>query len=275
MTNKKTALITGATGGIGSEVARKLDALGYHLILLGTNKIRTQALADEMQSASAMICNLANPAEVEGLCEQLDRLSPPLDIAFINAGIISPGDILDCSTSDINRMLEINFCIAIHLIKACASNMQRQKSGHIIASVSMGGILSLKGSAVYSATKFGLRGFLTGIKDELKPHGIKVSGLYPGGVDTPMLRQEMKDGGSALNFINPPACVEDISNAFFKALKTGKLEVYSPYFDSVFARLMNAFPWMLSPLYPLLEWLGEKGKRKYAKRIDQSLQENE
>ena len=275
MTNKKTALITGATGGIGSEVARKLDVQGYHLILLGTNKIRTQALADEMQSASAMICNLANPAEVESLCEQLDRLSPPLDIAFINAGIISPGDILDCSTSDINRMLEINFCSAIHLIKACASNMQRQKSGHIIASVSMGGILSLKGSAVYSATKFGLRGLLTGIKDELKPHGIKVSGLYPGGVDTPMLRQEMKDGGSALNFINPPACVEDISNAFFKALKTGKLEVYSPYFDSVFARLMNAFPWMLSPLYPLLEWLGEKGKRKYAKRIDQSLQENE
>ena len=275
MTNKKTALITGATGGIGSEVAKNLDALGYHLILLGSNIIRTQALADKMQSAEAIACDLVNPAGVQNLCEQIDRLSPPLDIAFINAGIISPGDILDCSTSDINRMLEINFCSAIHIIKACASNMQRQKSGHIIASVSMGGILSLKGSATYSATKFGLRGFLTGIKDELKPHGIKVSGLYPGGVDTPMLRQEMKDGGSALNFINPPAAVEDISNAFFKALKTGKLEVYSPYFDSVFARVMNSFPWMLSPLYPLLEWLGQKGKKKYSKRISQSFQENE
>lgn len=267
MIKMKTALITGATGGIGKEICHQLNEQGYHLLLLGSNQNAIEALAYEMYSAIAITCDLSDSAQVQNLCDQLMFQTPSIDVAFINAGMIQPGNLVSTPSQSIQKMLDINLCSAIHLIKACSINMQAKQSGHIIATVSMGGILPLKGSATYSAAKFGLRGFLAAIHHELKPKGIKVSGLYPSGVDTAMLRYEAQNGGSALNFINKPAQVKDVAKGFFKALKTGKLEIYSPYRESLFARCVNSFPWLLSVLYPVMEKIGEQGRKRYLKAI--------
>jgi short-subunit dehydrogenase len=148
--------------------------------------------------------------------------------------------------------------------------MLQRGSGHIVNTVSMGGITPLKGGAAYVASKFGLRGFLSALYSELKPLGIKVSGIYPSGVDTAMLRYEATHGGSLLNFVSTPQTSADVLKAFNRALSGGKLEVYVPYSDSLLARAIALFPSLLDRLYPVLEWFGRRGLSKYLKSIEKN-----
>ena len=94
-----------------------------------------------------------------------------------------------------------------------------------------------------------------------------VTGVYPAGVDTPMLRHEATHGGSALNFVGKPVEADEIARAYERALGRPRLEVYVPYSESLTSRLAGAFPWILGRLYPLLTWMGEKGRAKFLKRI--------
>jgi len=267
MAKMKTALITGAAGGIGANVARRLNDLGYRLILLDINETALYQLKDQCHDASTVTLNLADRKELAAWIAELTKTYEHIDLAFINAGVVHVGNVLDLEESQIDLQLEINLRSAIHLIKACAKNMVHHGSGHIISTVSMGGIISLKGSATYSASKFGLRGFMTGIRDELKPLGVDVSGIYPSGVDTQMLRYEAQNGGSPLNFINTPQTVDKIGGKVIQALKSKRLEYYIPYSDSLSGRLASCFPWLIRYLYPLLEKIGERGRAKYLKQI--------
>lgn len=266
---KKTALITGAAGDIGSDVARKLNALGYELILLDVNQDALQKIAAECQNATIVAFDLTDRLALKNFTNELEDNHKKIDVAFINAGIVKVGDMLELDEEAIDLQLEINLRSAIHLIRACAKNMAKHKSGHIISTISMGGIVSLKGSATYSASKFGLRGFMTAIREELKPLGISVSGIFPSGVDTQMLRYEAKNGGSALNFVNAPQTVDVIGKAVIKALKSKRLEYYLPYSDSLFGRFISIVPWLIRYLYPVMEYIGEIGRKKYLKRIAQ------
>lgn len=270
MSKSKTALITGAAGDIGADVARRFDALGYRLILVDINEKALTGLAHECHDALVVPLNLANREALATWVKELNQTYGHIDVAFINAGIVHVGNIIDLSEEQIDLQLEINLRSAIHLIRGCAKNMNIYGSGHIISTISMGGIVSLKGSATYSASKFGLRGFMTGIRDELKPLGIEVSGIFPSGVDTQMLRYEAQNGGSPLNFINTPQTVEKIGKTVIKALSTRKLEYYVPYSDSLSGRIISCFPWLIRHLYPLLERLGERGREKYLQFLKQN-----
>lgn len=264
----KQALITGACGGIGREVAQRLDRSGYRLILIDINESALLEMAEDYTGSVTVACDLANADRLKKLCSQIENELGEIDIAFVNAGVIAPGYFTGLSKESIDQQIDINFRSAVHLIHSSALNMQQRGKGHIIATVSIGGILSLKGSATYSATKFALRGLLAALKHELADKGIAVSGLYPSGVDTAMLRHEALHGGSALNFIGKVQAVEQVGDAFEKALAKKRLEVYVPYGDSISARLLASFPWVMKHLYPSLEWLGEKGRKVYIKSID-------
>ena len=223
----KTALITAACSDVGVKVARQLDQQGYHLILLDADKPRVEALAEELYSAIAVVSDLTQADDLHSFCELIALQSPALDLAFINSVIFYPSTIEDFRHVKLNQMLEENFWITLQLIKACATNMERQRSGHIIASTSLTGILSAHGSSTYLASKIGLRGFLSGVKDNLKVMGIKVSGIYPSGNPIPMVQPKSKHTADNLQFMCPPALVKDISKAFFEALRTGKPEIYT------------------------------------------------
>ncbi len=85
-----------------------------------------------------------------------------------------------------------------------------------------------------------------------------------------MLRHEAMHGGSALNFVGVPVLADDVAKAYEKALTKPKLEVYVPYSESVSGRLAGALPWLLGGLYPILEKMGEAGRKKFLKRIAQA-----
>lgn len=188
-------------------------------------------------SSQIEVVDLSQSGETEALSDRIRNDHPPLDIVFINAGVVEPENFADRAFSSIDREIDINFRSAVHLIHACIPGMKQRRRGHIIATSSIGGILALGDSSLYSATKFALRGFLSGLKQELLASGIAVSGLYPGAVDTAMLRYEAENGGSALNFLHPPVSVEVVGDAFMKTLKSRKLEIYIPYSDGLSSRL--------------------------------------
>jgi short-subunit dehydrogenase len=265
------ALVTGACGGIGSEVARRLHRLGYRLLLVDLNAAALDSLSSELGGAQFVVANLSSKTELAALQARLEDPASKVEVAFINAGVIVPGDLVEMTQEQIDLQMDVNLNSAIHLIQSCAKSMKARKAGRIVATVSVGGVLALKGSAVYSASKFGLRGLLAGLRDELKEHGVNVSGIYPSGVDTKMLRHEAEQGGSALNFVSEPQTVQAVGDAFERALKTGKLEVYVPYFDGLLARCLAFVPGLVSHLYPLLQWLGEQGRQKYLAKIRQSV----
>ena len=263
----KTALVTVATGGIGLEITRKLSERGYKLTLVDFDARGLQALADKYPGSTTQVLDQSKLEDVETFCDTVLENGPAPDIAIINAGIIRIGDLMEVSRKDITDQIYVNLVAGTFLIQSLARRMAQAKRGHILATVSMGGIVSMKGSAPYSASKFGLRGLLWGLRDELKPHGVDISGIFPSGVDTPALRHEAFHGGSALNFVSPPVTAEDVANAFMKAIDKPRLEVYVPGSEGISGRILGAWPGLLSKLYPRLEKMGEVGRAKYIKQV--------
>lgn len=267
--NNKIAFISGAAGGLGQQAAALFDRLGYRLLLSDFNQQQLDQLQQQYPDAIIDQTDLTDPEQLEALCQVLESGSDELAIAYINAGISIPGKVIDLQRSQIQAQLDINQKAAIFLMHACAKKMAQQQSGHIIATASTAALISLQDGAPYCASKFGLRGFLIALAAELKPLGVSVSALYPNAIDTPMLRFEAANGGSSLNFLGDPLKPEQVIQALEKSLKGKKLEYFIPAADSLTAKLVCTFPGLLNRLYPLLNWLGEKGRGKYLQSLKQ------
>lgn len=263
------AVITGAGSGIGAEVAKRLDARGFQLVLSGSNEDKLATLGSTLRNQpEIVVADLGRREELSLLCEKIRLEHTDTDVAFLNAGVVETENFADRTTEAIDRELDINLRSTLHLSHAFLPAMRQKRSGHLLATVSMGGILALADSSVYSATKFALRGFLSALRQEVIEDGVIVSGLYPGAIDTPMLRHEALCGGSSLNFLGTPLEVNDVANAFIRALETKNLEVYVPYGDSVSARFFSVFPRLLPVFLPSLKKRGEKGRREFIRRLE-------
>lgn len=267
-TSPPVALVTGSTGGIGACVADALSARGYRLVLMDLDPARLAQQAERHPGARVETLDLSRQDAVLDWARALQADdAAPIDVAFVNAGLIAVGDMVELPIEQLLLQLQVNLVSTAVMLQALARRMAAAGRGHLIATVSMGGIVSLKGSAAYSASKFGLRGLLWGLRDELRPRGVQVCGIYPAGVDTPMLRHEARHGGSALNFVGRPVSPEDVARAVLAAIDRPRLETYVPASEGVTGRLAGAFPGLLAGLYPLLEKLGERGRAAYLARL--------
>lgn len=260
----KKALITGGGGAIAAEIAKRLDARGYSLILADINEVRMAEVAATLsRPALCLHADLSTSAGVSELCATIERDHPDLALLVNNAGYVEPGDVADLEPQVLDRHIAINLIAPMQLARTAARLMRARGIGDILSIVSMGGIIALKGSASYAASKFGLRGFLTSLRSELKEHGVRVMGIFPSGVDTPMLRYEATHNGSALNFVGKVFTAAEVADACMGALDSGKLETYVPYSDSITSRLAGAFPWVIDKFLPMFEKSGEKGRAKF------------
>jgi short-subunit dehydrogenase len=243
----------------------RLDARGYDLVLADIDRSRMAAVAARLSRPPTLLdADLATTQGITDLAGRIARDYPDLDLLVNNAGYIAPGEVTELDPDDLDRHVSIMLLAPMHLARAAAIGMRARGGGDILGIVSMGGILALRGSAAYSASKFGLRGFHTALHQELAPHGVRVMGVFPSGVDTPMLRKEAQHpSGSPLNFVGTVHTPAQIGQACLRALDSGRLETYVPYADSLSTRILGAFPWLIRRIEPPFVALGERGRRRF------------
>ena len=172
-----TVLLTGATGGIGQAIARALAQRGVRLIMTARRAELLNALAREF-SAWTVTCDLAQRDDVRQLAAVAE--SERVDVLVANAGLPASGLLTELTAEQVDRMLEVNLRAPIALAHALAPGMVARGSGHIVFISSLAGKAASPASSLYSATKFGLRGFALGLRADLHDHGVGVSVVLPG-----------------------------------------------------------------------------------------------
>lgn len=170
-----TVLVTGATGGIGQAIARAFSDRGADLILTGRRSDELDRLAGEL-GARAITCDLADRDEVQRLVGE----AASVDVLVANAALPASGFLTELTQEQIDRMLEVNLRAPIALGRALAPRMVERRRGHMVFISSLAGKAASPASSIYSATKFGLRGFALGLREDLRSDGVGVSVVLPG-----------------------------------------------------------------------------------------------
>lgn len=168
-------LVTGATGGIGQAIARAIADRGGKLLLTGRRSDVLEPLAREL-SARAWTIDLVKAVEVDRLASEVGDV----DILIANAALASTGALESFSMQEIDRALAVNLRAPIALTHALIPGMIARRSGHLVYISSLSGKVATPRSLMYTATKFGLRGFASGLRADLRDQGVGVSTILPG-----------------------------------------------------------------------------------------------
>lgn len=189
----QVAIVTGASQGIGAHISRTLAGEGVHLVLSARSEDKLKALAEEIRSAHAHVQVLVVPADVSDaamakkLVDAAEREFGKVDILINNAGVACRVSLLqEHSVEDIDRTIDTNLKGPIYLMKYVLPGMVARQGGTIININSVAGKTAYPYWSVYDASKFGLQAITVAVGEEQRGNGIKVVGIYPGAVDTPI-----------------------------------------------------------------------------------------
>ncbi len=230
-----TALVTGASGGLGHAIAHELHRAGSRLVLHGRREPELNSLAEAVDG-TVVVADVAERSDLYELTEQCRDV----DVVIANAGISGDGLIVGGDPADVDRVIEVNLTANIHLARELGGHMVERRRGHIVFIGSLAGKAAGAGTALYSASKFGLRGFAIALRDELGPEGVGVSLVQPGFVrDAGMFA----DGGSEL----PPgigtSSPEAVATAVRRAIEKDKgMVTVAPPLIRGAADMANAAP---------------------------------
>ena len=172
-----TVLLTGATGGLGRAIADALNDRGAQLVLSGRRITELGSTAGPL-NARTILADLAVAEDVSRLCAE--AVAADVDVLVANAGLPASGLLSDLTEREIDRMLDVNMRAPIMLAHALAPGMVARGRGHLVFVSSLSGRAASAASSMYSATKFGLRGFALSLRQDLRPHGVGVSLVSPG-----------------------------------------------------------------------------------------------
>ncbi|MBM3590430.1 MAG: 3-oxoacyl-[acyl-carrier-protein] reductase [Alphaproteobacteria bacterium] len=185
--DEKIALITGATGGIGSAIAKTLYNQGARVILSGTNQEKLEKLASEISPDCKYIqCNLSNHDEVEILFDKAEELLGQVDILVCNAGITKDNLILRMKNDDFDQVIDVNLKSTFILNRNAIKKMIRRKNGRIINIASVVGSTGNPGQANYVASKAGMIGMSKSMAQEVSSRGVTINCVSPGFIESPM-----------------------------------------------------------------------------------------
>lgn len=231
MLENKVALVTGASRGIGREIAKTLAMNGAFVIVnYNGSKERADETVEEIRanggSAAAFQCNVADFAQTEAMVKELVAAYKHIDILVNNAGITRDGLIMKMSEEDFDKVIETNLKGTFNTIRHLTRQMLKQKSGRIINISSVSGVLGNAGQANYAASKAGVIGLTKTMARELASRGITVNAVAPGFIDTDMtsvLSESVKEAAVAQiplgHFGSPKDVAETV--AFLASDKAG------------------------------------------------------
>lgn len=178
----KTALVTGGSEGLGLEISRLLLKQGAEVIICARNKDKLDIASKELNSPKlrTMVCDVTNFKQVELLVKNIAKL----DILINNAGLYIEGALINQKPQDISNVLDVNLKGLIYVTKVCLPLLMKQSEAYIVNVASTKGIEVAKDLSVYSASKWGVRGFTKSLQKDLEDTDIKVFGFYPASMKT-------------------------------------------------------------------------------------------
>jgi 3-oxoacyl-[acyl-carrier protein] reductase len=183
----KTALVTGATGGIGGDIARALHAQGATVAISGTKRDVLDRLAGELGSrVHALPCNLANKEEVEALVPAAEAAMEKLDILVANAALNRDNLFVQLRDEDWDDVIAVNLTATFRLARAAVRGMMRRRFGRVIGITSVVAVAGNPGQGNYAASKAGMIGMMKSIAQEYAKRGVTANCIAPGFIATPM-----------------------------------------------------------------------------------------
>jgi short-subunit dehydrogenase len=213
----RTALVTGASGGLGQAIARALAARGASLVLSARKVDVLEALAAET-GGRVVACDLSDRSAVERLVDE----AGPVDVLVAGAGIPGSGTLESLTVAQIDRALDVNLRAPMVMTRLMAEGMVARGGGHIVYVSSLSGKAGTPRTSVYAATKFGLRGFAQSLREDLRPHGVGVSTVFPGFIrDAGMFH----DSGAKLPGYLGTKTPEDVGRAVVRAIEHDRSEI--------------------------------------------------
>jgi 3-dehydrosphinganine reductase len=263
----KVALITGGSSGIGLALAKQLTAQGARVWITGRRKDALTAASLEVQNAAGRTCNLfpadvSDAAQAQALVDEVTRRDGLPDLVINSAGITHPGYVEELSLDIFRAMMEVNYFGTVNVVKAVLPGMMARRSGHIVNISSGAGFLGVFGYSAYGASKYAVRGFSDVLRAEMKPHGIRVSVVFPPDTDTPQLAYETPFKPPETKAISGSAKVqspEAVAAATLNAVRRGRY-IILPGFDIwLFYHLNNLLG---NAVYPLMDWMVADARRK-------------
>ncbi|MCS6934580.1 MAG: SDR family oxidoreductase [Chitinophagales bacterium] len=181
----KTALITGATRGIGKALAEKFAAEGFQLALCARNVEAHQAWAKQLGSHTLLLaCDVSNTANIKAFAAKVLQDFGCPDVLINNAGIFLPGQVHDEPEGTLEKLMAVNLYSAYHLCREIVPCMKERRRGHIFNISSVAGLRAYPNGGSYSITKFAMQGLSRALREELKPYNIRVTNVVPGATYT-------------------------------------------------------------------------------------------
>ena len=216
----KVAVITGASDGLGETIAHMLAKKGYFVWLLARNEAKLQQVVSNIKSEGGKgayaVCDVTSAENVTACFEEISAQADTVDLVINNAGVWHSGATLLASTEEITRTINTNLVGVIFVSKAALKLMLPQASGHIVNVISNAGVEPNGDWSVYTASKYGARGFTDSLKLELAGSGIKVSGIYPAGISTGLFVKAGIDSPPGQPWMMPK---EDVASAIVHVIE--------------------------------------------------------
>jgi short-subunit dehydrogenase len=234
------ALVTGATGGLGAEIARTLHARGATVVLSGRQVDVLERLRAELgERAEVLPADLGDRTALAGLVERAGRI----DVLVANAGLSASGSLTSFEPGQIDRALDVNLRAPVQLARAFVPAMKERGFGHLVFISSLSGKVASPGTSLYSATKFGLRGFALALREDLDGSGVGVTTVFPGFIrDAGMFH----DSGAKLPFYVGTKRPSHVARAVARGIEREKLEIdVAPLGLRVSARFAGVAPAMV------------------------------
>ena len=190
----RVAAITGAASGIGLECAKTLLAAGARVALVDRDGEKLKSICAELgERALPVVIDLTNPASVATMLPQILDHTGQLDIFHANAGSYVGGPIEEGDPDQWDRMLNLNINAAFRSVRAVLPHMIERKTGDIIMTSSIAGLVPVVGEPIYTASKYAIQAFVHTVRRQMAPHGIRVGAIAPGPVVTALISDWPKD----------------------------------------------------------------------------------
>jgi short-subunit dehydrogenase len=215
------AVVTGASSGIGLELARQFADHDFDLVIAAENDLMAATADLEGRGArvEAVQVDLTSPAGVEELHGRIVATARPVEAIALNAGVGRGGGVLDAPLEDLLRIVDLNVRSTVHLAWLVGAEMARRGAGRMLFTSSIASTMPGSYQAVYNASKSFVQSFALALRDELKDSGVTVTSLMPGPTDTPFFaKAEMLDTKVGSGHKDDPA---DVARMGFEALMDG------------------------------------------------------